>query len=968
MVTLVKGERQNIESIPARLLAPDKGVENFISELQEKVQQLKKKNRNLQESNTKLKEKSKTAGRGVLPRYLNKKTIKVPQPAVPIPPAAEPVQVQSATVGTSPRTVQFTNVHTSPRVATPLISSPREAAATRTASPPPFSLDPSGNRSNQSYIQVQSLQQGDLGNINKSEFPFQQHYPDNDVRISQLMASSEATIQEKSAVISHLESLVVALKDKLIESEQAILDQRDAAITMSVERDTAIKNRDIAYRERDLLISERDHAVSLKIKMEKSTGSLEQEVSALQQDRTRLRDEFDALSERHRKERSRWESNENTRLETLDSLSKTLKEKTAALVILDNKYRDLEDKSAKLTSTNLDMLQEMESLHHQLNRHRISQRDQELQLIRLQSETEATTAGVDQYNQLREEYLTLQKEHSIAVDKILQTRNITEQQVRSEHVDEVADLKRKIVKWEGASKTQFLQHQKDIIRIQQMEEKLTTAETQSAQLRTQLDEAKGEVDLHKQKISLLLQAKAADGSESVLDDSNLRDVIAALELVKRSQGMKTMTDMVKEFTKEEREDLLITQKDEIDSLKRELKIVTSNNKQLRAQLETLAQSADDHIARAGTRLNEIQKTQQTNQRESEAILSVQAAQISSLTRAMQRGGKQASVTSTLTLDTDVGDDNILQITFGVCQFMTKLKTETVTASLDFFTFETVATVDSFRTSESGPDQPVFNFDTQFIFRLSESDYPDLQRYLTSHNSTIGVTSENGSIHVGDSLLCCSQLLGLQNRVSCTGRVAIRDSSNPGKVIAFLDVSLRLKKPLPEEWIDRQFIDTQLDGIKQEAVVPAVMSVGKQVELKNNLEAVVGIKVEVTDISLRTAAKISMYCCVCGVDVWFLQAEGTETKNPTITPSTHLQPIPPPSTSDDFALLQQPIPFVIFDDTEQNTTDCLGSATFSPLSLLQGAHCKAAGPVQFLNSSHVDVGTMYVKITWMLKDE
>ena len=967
MLTLVKGERQNIESIPARLLAPDKGVENFIHDLQGKVQQLKKKNRTLLDSNTKLKEKSKTAGRGVLPRYLNRKTIKVPEPI-----HSSPIQqVNSATIGTSPRIVNFSNVHTSPRTVTPLApSSLQQSHHKDSSNPPPFALDSAGQ--NRSYVHVQHLVEGDLGNINRSEYPPPQQILHDDQitdsRINQLLSSSEAAIQEKSSVISHLESLVIALKDKLIESEQAILEQRDCVLSTEVERDTAVKNRDISYRERDLLVSERDHAVSMKIKIEKNTTNLEQELSSLQQDRSRIREELDTLTDRHRKERSRWEDNEGTRLETLDSLSKTLKEKTAALVILDNKYRDLEDKSSKLTSTNLDMLQEMESLHHQLNRHRISQRDQELELIRLKCEGESSTASVEQYNRLREEYLILQKEHSVAVDRILETRNITEQQVRSEHTEEVSDLKKKIVKWEAASKSQFLEHHKDLLRIQQLEEKHSTSEAAAASLTGQLQASNDELELHKQKISLLLQAKSADGV-SVLDGTNLKEVMAALELVKRSQGMKTMTDMVKEFTKEEREDVLITQKNEIDSLKRELTVLTSNNKQLKAQLETLAHSADDHIARMGNRVKEVEKTQQKNQKESEAILNVQTAQISSLVQTIQRKPSKAeSVMSTLTLDSDVGDDNILQVSLGVCQFFSNIQSETVAVALDFFTFETVATIDTFRIPESGPSQPTYNFDTHFIFRLSGQDGSDLNRYLHCHNSTLSLTSNNGNIKVGNALLNCSQLIGLSGRISASGRISLRDSVNTGKTIGFIDVELRLKKPLPEEWIRGEHINEPLDGIRQDVVIPGSVSVSRQIEIKNNLDDVIGIRVEIADLSLITSAKVSIYCCVCGVDVWFIQSEGEPTKNPTFTLQSHLQSISPPTSRDEMNLLQQPIPFVLFDDTKQEVTDCIGSTTFSPIPLLQGAHCKASGPVNFFDSSRVDVGTLFIKLTWQLKDE
>eukprot|EP01064_Diplonema_japonicum_P013277 TRINITY_DN20795_c0_g1_i1.p1 TRINITY_DN20795_c0_g1~~TRINITY_DN20795_c0_g1_i1.p1 ORF type:complete len:1037 (+),score=316.76 TRINITY_DN20795_c0_g1_i1:238-3111(+) len=954
-----------MENIPAPFLTKDKGVEAYIKELQGKVETLKKTNRRLEDNNTKLKEKVRTSGRGVLPRYLGKSggaakkdnsaskntTPKVVSMDVGVMAdisvsPLERVAQESIAIGTSPRVATImVDTQTSPKVASPLHPSliptkePVPAALKRVRVTAPPSAVP---------VTITNLKQPPSDTLGP-QFPPESLYtgrPEPNARLhtslEEVLCQSETALEEKSSIIHQLESLVIALKDKLVQSEAIINELRDDVIARSVERDEAVKGRDMAYNERDLIINERDYTVKAKTRAEEDMKSQSNEIEILHRDRVRLREEMEQVMDRQRKERSRWDDNESSRMEALEALQLSLKEKNAALVILDSKSRELDERSSRLHSTNLDMLQEMENLTTHLSKSRVTVRDQELEIERLKLQCEATTASSEQYRRLREEYVGLQREHSLAMDRVLETRNITEMDVRQETKGEIEILKNTIVKWEAASKTQFKQYQTLCLKLDDAVKERDEVTMKLAEVEAGRRQVKGENEILDTKLALLVKDS---GGQEVLDRLKMDEIVMAMEIVKRAEGMKSIKDMVKELTQEERQDAVIELQAVNEELRRELAVMAKNQQQLRRRVDDAEGDANRQVSLAAIKVKQFEEQHKTNTLQAQNILDIQADQIANLTKAVRYGSDAPSMDTSFSLDTDVGADNILQISIGALQPFpgVNLTAGGVVGCLDFFSFETVATREHF---EENP-----NFDSHFIFRLEET--PDVQTYLSAINSTVELRSKGNVVAVG--LLSCAQLLGTANRTTAQGKISLCAEGSLGRTCGFLNVRLKLKRPLP--WTVPELVDQPLDGLQVRQVLP----ITAQLEGREKLVRVTGLNVVIDDVDLAEAAKSSIFMTVCGLDVWFAQLEGEPTKHPTYG-GRKLVAV----TGSDPALvdnLRESLPLVLFDDTQREVTDCVGSAKVPTESLLASDKAVINTRVTFLTTDQRTAGSARVQISW-----
>ncbi|KAJ9473640.1 hypothetical protein DIPPA_22174 [Diplonema papillatum] len=784
--------------------------------------------------------------------------------------------------------------------------------------------------------------------------------------LADIMHRSNAALDEKNAVIQHLNYLVNALKEKLEEAEDTINALRDDLITANVEKDTATKNRDISYRERDMLLEERDFAVRSKYAIESKEKSQAQEVETLYRDRQRLREELDEMSTRHRKERAAWEDSETGRMETVDTMQRTLKEKAAALVILDRRCSDAEEKSRTLLQTNLDMLAQMESLNNSLARERVRFRDQELELDRLSLALEATEASGEQYRRLREEYVALQQEHTSAIDRMLQTRNVTEKDVRKESQREIEALKLTVTKWEAASKSQFKQFQNLTLQLERVAKERDSLVKENGDWQAKYSSAVAEHEAVQSKLTVLSNALNTKLREGATDEertqrkAELQEVFAALEVVQRARKVKNLNQMVAEFTGAERKDAIVELSEANEELRRQLTVLAQAQVQLKRRCESAEDEADRTRSLAALKVKSAEAQRADEKTRNQIVLNLQADQIQQLRRAVWHGSEAASEARTqLSLDTDVGADNILQVSFGCFQCLLPsspaegVGMEFCLATLDFFAFDTVCTREVFTAS---PD-----FDSHFVFRLEETD--DVRLYLSSVASQVQLLDADKRT-TGVGLLSCAQLLGVAGRKTAFGRIAImRPGQPPGRVVGFLEVRFALKRALPKDWVQPEQANAVLDGYGGAEVVPLAVQADAQVVLRN----VVGLSVLLEDVAVEHEAKASIYTIIAGEDVWFVQAGTGKTRNPTF-PGKKVFPLSLTDSSAVQALHGAPLPLVLFDDSLAEVTDCVGSANLSLKPLLSQPLQPLTADVTFLTASHNTAGRARITVAFVTEAE
>eukprot|EP00659_Diplonema_papillatum_P011332 gene11332-17422_t len=233
VVNLVKGEKTALESIPAEFFAKDKGTEAYIKEMQAQVDGLKRTNRQLSADSQKWKAKAKTSGRGALPRYLNQSS---QQSAARKPSRDKPAKASRRTVSKS-----------SPRKDEQADRQPAKQPAPAEAAPPAQVVQKTHTAVMTSPRALgtdrAASQQAPATSPAFADFSLPPDAPLGlKAALADIMHRSNAALDEKNAVIQHLNYLVNALKEKLEEAEDTINALRDDLITANVEKDTATKN------------------------------------------------------------------------------------------------------------------------------------------------------------------------------------------------------------------------------------------------------------------------------------------------------------------------------------------------------------------------------------------------------------------------------------------------------------------------------------------------------------------------------------------------------------------------------------------------------------------------------------------------------------------------------------------------------------------------------------------------------
>ena len=887
-------------------------------------------------------------------------------------------------------------------------------------------------------------------------------------RLDELFGRSEHAMAEKTSVIFHLETLVVGLKEQLEASEAAILGLQDEVLKYKVERDEAVKGRDLNTREKDVCLEERDYAIRAKAKLEADLLLCADEIELLRRDRERIRDDYDAACARSRGERTRCDQLEGQQLEAFEELQQTLKEKTAALLVLDTRHRESEEKARALHSANVDMLEEMQRLSAQLGKERIASRGRDAEMERLRLDLEGVDARDEQHRRLREEYVILQREHTATLDKILSARNVGDVEVRREAAAEVAQLKQAVSKWEAASKTQFKQYQSTLLKLKDATDRAEALQKENGTLGCRVAGLEADKQHLENKVKLLFMYKrevegmpaggSGDGeageADGHLDEERVSEIVMAMEIVQRSKGMLGMKDMVRQLTGEEREDALVDLQGTNEQLQRDLMLLHKTNKQLKERMATQEVDARRQVSLSGLKAKGVNERSAAAQDASRRVIEKQAAQIDNLSRTIRSvvrygapafapptpsgagspgaGSSVPSITSTLSLESAVGpNDNVLQISFRFAHFVSEDVARlfasaadggdaqpAILASLDFLDFETVATQEHFlRTRAPPPAEDRVNacvlpdpvdFDSHFIFKVAESD--DLLRYLSTKGCAVRLRRRGGGGAddvVANGLLSCCALLGSETRRFAQGRLALHAPSTQahhrGAVLAYLDVVAKLKRPLAFASVaDARirfpvpaFAARGLDAIdnadaaeREEATgdgrglarpgtaagAPAILPVSVEVAAQERLADVVGLRVRLTDVALERPARCSVFTSFNGVDVWFAQC-GAE---PTRTPGFGASDVDPAADRvvEAFPAEQRPLlealfagglPLVLFDDTEPEVTDCVGSASVPTRALLERpvGHRLEAG-VTFVSSAGVPAGTAQVSLEWQLR--
>ena len=1077
VLDLVRGNKAAaLEMIPAEFLTKDKGMEEYIKQLQAKVGDLKKSNRRFSESNEKLKSRVKTASRGTVPsRFLgdrkphtetlrNKSAPRLTSSSSTSRSTSGPGRTTSSheTESTKPASLQAHSISSAHPLSRGDPSAASRMEIQQVNSPNWDNLSPlMGEKKSVSFgttlgpataatmsqsmgtvaAQPSSAQYVSSSHLEKPAaihsppvFPSYSgshsavvQGPHAHSQVETLIQQSDAALTNKSNVIYHLESLVIGLKEKLEASEALLMDMQDEVLQYKTERDEAVKTRDLLRRETDVLVEERDYAVRAKAKLDSDIIVLTDETNALKNERKRLTDDYENLTQRHRSERSRSDKLEHEKHGNFEELQQSLKEKSAALILLDRKGRESEQKIKVLHSTNVDMLQEMQKLSSHLNQQQILTKEKEGELEQMRLTNEGHESVVEQFHQLREEYILLQREHTASLDRVLSTKNITEDDARRQHSAEVSSLKQTISKWEAASKTQFKQYQITVLRLSDATQKAASLERELQDLQQQHTTLGAETQQLKNKIKLLFIYKQnTEGEEEALDEDKIAEIVMAMEIVERGKGIRSMSDMVKQFTGEEREDALVQLQQRNEALQRDLVVLNTSNKQLKVRLASAEDETKRQVSLAAVKLQEGEKILRNKNNEAQRVVKVQTERIENLKKninslvrygddlhnatAPSPGGVSTvpSIGSSLSLHSEVGpNDNILQISFRLLHFVSETvakelfapageKPPSVHCTLDFFDFETVATQEHF-LQRSIKDEGYFlpyevDFDAHFVYKITEGS--DILDYLSQKRCALrlsrGGIAEDGP-GIGEGLLSLAPLLSSEGKHFAGGKIALHtpttQKGHVSAVVAYVDVVVKVKRPFSFTTVPRRaerfpiddFALAEVDGMANiaredaDGVVPHIprgIPLALLVSCQEKLAGITGVSLSITNVTLPYAMKCTVFTSFQQNDLWFSQIEGQPTQTPSfaIGDAGNEKVVICPVTATHIleALYEGALPLVLFDDSQADATDCVGSSSIATKGLLEGppADASVRSPIVFVSASGESVGNAEVHLKWV----
>eukprot|EP01062_Namystynia_karyoxenos_P078656 TRINITY_DN813_c0_g3_i1.p1 TRINITY_DN813_c0_g3~~TRINITY_DN813_c0_g3_i1.p1 ORF type:complete len:1309 (+),score=392.98 TRINITY_DN813_c0_g3_i1:71-3997(+) len=811
--------------------------------------------------------------------------------------------------------------------------------------------------------------------------------------VREYAACSVEALSEKTQVVKHMEDLIRALQGRLEESEGTITALRDDLITARVERDASVKSRDLAYRERDMLVDERDYAVRAKAKAEADVKSLQQDVENLQRDRRRLSDERDELLDRHREERGRWETDDRQRLGTLDGLQLALKEKSAAVVLLDQRCTQAEQQLQALKHTNADMLQQLEGLNSDLRRERV--RCLELQndcdVLRLQAEGIGEVEAVTQ--RLREEKQMLEQSNAEALQRVLETRNATEAEVRRQCQEEVGRLKHTIAKWEAASKCQFKELAVARGTVEALSREVHAARSELSQQEARAQALGTENELLRQKLRLLFP----DGEHGALSGVELEQVMAALEVVKRAEDVRDVKKMVDEYTAGDAAhvDQVLDLQGQLAAARHQLELGRKTQDQLRRRADDAEREAQRLIAAAADRARRAEQGRALDATAHQAELRRQHDRLDALRRVrVPSADDSGAAPSTLSLDSPVSEgENILEVHIGSLQLFGDGEEQVLGGSapdnppglfvaLDFWVFESCATR---VLATTAPD-----FDSALVFRISLTE--DLHRYMQHEPAALQLRASAGggpSRLVAVGLLRLAPLLRRPAALQLQAPVSLAAPADTATPLGFVSVRLRLKRPLPDPWlvgaaVPQGALDGRLPMPGSEdgelSTLPEDSAVGAPGETEAALATLRGagvsaVAVTAGELRLQAPRRASVLLTLFpGAEVWLAPA-GAE---PTLTPDVaarHTLPCNPGAPAVQRWLRLGSVTAALFDDESASDrastastapgADCLGLGQLAVRGLLGGPQGVAGGAVTVLSRQGDPVGTLRLDLAWVL---
>eukprot|EP01065_Artemidia_motanka_P052206 TRINITY_DN935_c1_g2_i2.p1 TRINITY_DN935_c1_g2~~TRINITY_DN935_c1_g2_i2.p1 ORF type:complete len:1458 (+),score=300.80 TRINITY_DN935_c1_g2_i2:66-4376(+) len=783
--------------------------------------------------------------------------------------------------------------------------------------------------------------------------------------VREYAACSEDALSEKSQIVKHMEAIIRALQSRLEDGEGVLNALRDEVLTARAERDTAVKNRDLAYRERDMLTDERDYAVRAKSKMESDVISLSKETEALREDRRRLAEEREQLLDRNREERGRWQEDERQKLGTLDGLQLALKEKSAAVVMLDQRCATAESAVNSLKHTNADMLQQMEALTAELQRERVRSMDLErdCDLLRMQVEGIGAVEGVAA--RLRQEKQVLEQAHAEAVRSVLETRNATEAEVRRLCQKEADDLKLTISKWEAASRSQFRDLQLSQQKIAALQRDLDASQSERAQAAALLQAAKADAETMRQRVIALVPT----GDSASLTQAEVERLMAALDIVRRAEDMKDVKGMLDEFTGGESGtvDAVLALQRELADARHKLELGRKQTEHLERRLAGAERDAAGRVAAAADRAARAEQTRALDHLQHQEDLKRK------IVRAGRKGGatvaaSEVSAPSTLSIESSVTDsENIIEIKIGRMQVIGSGERAitggapgaepVVVVSVDFWVFESCATKPA---AGLCPD-----FDSSFVYRIALTD--DLKAYLQNETATVQLRADNKVVAVGalrlSALLCTPGTRQLEAPITLLG--ACTGAAGP---VACLGVRLRLKKPLPEHWrtqdaseLGESLLDgSEIDGLPTAAAIPPPTSAAAALE-RIRLAGVTALGVTTDQFSVNSGGEAVslMLSLFPDTDLWLQQSDdGSETTVATdFSDPSVLQ-----------WLFYGVTAVAAFNDAASSAdgsgADCIGWGKAGVRELLTGPSARVDCLVELCGSSGGFAGSVRLQIRWI----